>query len=95
MLIRLSSSIEKTIELLKWLSPTAYDDYLNSESFKSLNWLVTDEGIETFIKYKDIKSISFNRMTKARTMKKLVRGSRGCSMIMIEKNAAGVLFLYP
>jgi len=92
---RLSMEIERAIELLKWLSPSSHQDYLNSESKKSLNWLITEDALEAFVKHKEVSKISFNKSIKARRIKRLSEGLKGCSIITIEKQPIGVLFLYP
>lgn len=92
---RLSMEIYRAIELLKWLSPSSHQDYLNSESKKSLNWLITEDALEAFVKHKEVSKISFNKAIKARRIKRLSEGLKGCSIITIEKQPIGVLFLYP
>lgn len=92
---RLSMEVGRAIELLEWLSPSAHQDYLNSEGKKSLNWLITETALDAFVKHKEVNKISFNKAIKARRIKRLSEGLKGCSVITMEKQPIGVLFLYP
>lgn len=92
---RLSMEIDRAIELLKWLSPNSHQDYLNSEVKRSLDWLITENAIEAFVRHKEINKIAFNKAIKARRIKRLSEGLKGCSVITIKKQPIGVLFLYP
>lgn len=92
---RLSMEFSRAVQLLSWLSPNAYQDYLKSENKKSLDWLITENAIDAFIKHKDISKISFNKATKARRMKRLSTGLKGCSVITVKKEPVGMIFLYP
>lgn len=92
---RLSMEVGRAIELLKWLSPNSHADYLNSENKKSLDWLITENALDAFIKHKEVNKIAFNKSIKARRIKRLSEGLKGCTVITMKKQPIGVLFLYP
>ncbi|AGE20617.1 Abi family protein [Serratia marcescens] len=92
---RLKMEFSKTMQLLSWLSPHAYQDYLKSESKRSLDWLITESAIDAFIKHKEIERISFNKSLKARQIKRLSLKIKGCSLITVKKEPIGMIFLYP
>lgn len=92
---RFTREFNKALELLSWLSPSAYQDYVNSENKKSIEWLLSEQAINSFIKHDEMTKISFNRITKARKIKKLASSTQGCSIVTIKKNNVGLLFLYP
>ncbi|HEO8936114.1 TPA: Abi family protein [Serratia marcescens] len=92
---RLNKEFKKALELLEWLSPSSYQDYMNSENKKSIEWLLSERAIDSFINHKELKKISFNKITKARKIKGMVSSSQGCSIVTIRKNTVGLLFLYP
>lgn len=92
---RLTKEFNKALELLSWLSPNSYQDYINSENKKSIEWLLSEKAMDSFINHKEMTKISFNKITKARKIKGMVLSSQGCSIITIKKNNVGLLFLYP
>ncbi|HFO1772747.1 Abi family protein [Enterobacter asburiae] len=92
---RLVKEFNKALELLSWLSPNSYQDYMNSENKKSIEWLLSEKAMNSFINHKEMTKISFNRITKARKIKDMAASSQGCSIITIKKSNVGLLFLYP
>ncbi|AXS11840.1 Abi family protein [Klebsiella pneumoniae] len=92
---RLNMEFSRAMQLLNWLSPHAYQDYLKSESKRSLDWLITESAIDAFIKHKEIGKISFNKTLKARHIKRLSSKIKGCSLITMKKEPIGMIFLYP
>ncbi len=94
-IVRLNMEFSRAMQLLNWLSPHAYQDYLKSESKRSLDWLITESAIDAFIKHKEIGKISFNKTLKARQIKRLSSKIKGCSLITLKKEPIGMIFLYP
>ncbi|MEI7419145.1 Abi family protein [Pectobacterium parmentieri] len=92
---RLTNEFNKALELLSWLSPNSHQDYINSENKKSIEWLISEKAMDSFINHTEMTKISFNRAIKARKIKGMALSGQGCSIITIKKNNVGLLFLYP
>jgi len=92
---RLKLEIDRALELLSYLSPTSYRDYMDSQSYKTLDWLVTEEAMKAFINHKEIEYLSITRYMKARKQKGKYANKKGCAILTQRKVPIGMVFLYP
>ena len=84
MITRLRRDFDRVRELLMWLSPDTYNDYMCSENNCEIEWLISTNAIDSFKSHARRNEVIISTPQKP-----------GCSAIMLEKKKVGIAFIYP
>jgi len=73
---RLRLVYDRTTQLLSWLSKSRAEDYMESETHLSIDWLLSHEGFDHFRNIDQVKTIRLSTLTKSWGMKLKLQGER-------------------